>query len=115
MLAELTEVLAGLRVYPERMRANLDAGGGLAFSQAVLLALVEAGRSRDEAYAAVQRAAAAAWDEGGSFRVRLAEEPAVAETLTPGELEALFDPARYLRNLDGVFDRLTKLPVHEEG
>jgi adenylosuccinate lyase len=114
MLAELTEVLAGLRVYPERMRANLDAGGGLAFSQAVLLALVEAGRSRDEAYAAVQRAAAAAWDEGGSFRVRLAEEPAVAETLTPGELEALFDPARYLRNLDGVFDRLTKLPVHEE-
>ncbi|MFB3737801.1 MAG: adenylosuccinate lyase [Candidatus Velamenicoccus archaeovorus] len=115
LLAELADVLAGLRVDPEQMRANLEAGGGLAFSQAVLLALVEAGRPRDEAYAAVQRAAAAAWDEGASFHDRLAEDPVVAATLAPGELDALFDPARSLRNLDGVFDRLTKLPVHEEG
>lgn len=109
MLKELTWVLEGLVVYPERMRENLWFGGGLAFSQAVLLALVEAGLDREEAYAIVQRAAAAAWDEGASFRERVAAEPRVRELLAPEELEALFDPARYLRNLDVVFDRLAKL------
>ena len=70
MLAEMHEVLEGLEVYPERMRENLQVGGGLAFSQNVLLALVDAGLARDEAYAIVQTAAAAAWDEGASFRER---------------------------------------------
>ncbi|HEX9123664.1 MAG TPA: adenylosuccinate lyase [Actinomycetota bacterium] len=115
MLAELTDVLQDLRVYPDRMRTNLEAGGGLAFSQGVLLALVEAGLSRDAAYAAVQRAAGAAWDLGEDFRARLAEDPEVAGALTRDDLAALFDASRYLRNLDGVFDRLAKLPVREEG
>ena len=64
MLAETTEVLEGLHVFPERMRENLDVGGGIVFSQNVLLALVDAGMSRDDAYAIVQRAAASAWDQG---------------------------------------------------
>lgn len=109
MLKELTWVLEGLVVHPDRMRENLWFGDGLAFSQAVLLALVERGLPRDEAYAIVQRAAAAAWDEAASFRERVATEPRVRELLAPEELDALFDPARYLANLDVVFDRLAKL------
>jgi adenylosuccinate lyase len=112
MLSEMLEVLRGLEVYPERMRENLHVGGGLAFSQNVLLALVEAGLARDEAYSIVQTAAAAAWDEGASFRDLLAEDLRVRERI--GErLDELFDPAAALRNLDAVFDRLEKVEVRE--
>ena len=114
MLADLAEVLVSLRVYPERMRENLDAGGGLAYSQSVLLALVDAGLSRDDAYRIVQEAAAAAWDGEADFRTELTARAEVAERLSTDELEALFDPARYLRNLDVVFDRLAKLSVSED-
>jgi len=112
MLSEMREVLAGLEVFPERMRENLDVGGGLAFSQNVLLALVEAGSARDEAYSIVQTAAAAAWDEGASFRDRLAEDARVRERIGD-RLDELFDPAAALRNLDAVFDRLEKVEVRE--
>jgi adenylosuccinate lyase len=114
MLAELTVVLEGLEVFPERMRENLNAGGGLAYSQGVLLALVERGMPRDEAYRVVQAAAAKAWDEGKDFRAELAADPDVAPLLSAADLDALFDPERYLRNLDVVFDRLAKLTVGEE-
>jgi adenylosuccinate lyase len=113
MLAELTEVLEGLVVFPERMRENLEAGGGLAYSQRVLLALVERGLSRDDAYRAVQAAAAKAWDQGKEFRAELAADPEVARVFSADELGASFDAGWYLRNLDVVFDRLTKLPVSE--
>jgi adenylosuccinate lyase len=112
MLAEMLEVLQGLEVYPERMRKNLHVGGGLAFSQNVLLALVEAGLARDEAYSIVQMAAAAAWDDGASFRDRLAEDVRVRERIGD-RLDELFDPAAALRNLDVVFDRLEKVEVRE--
>jgi adenylosuccinate lyase len=112
MLAEMTEVLDGLVVYPERMRENLQVGGGLAFSQNVLLALVDAGLPRDEAYAIVQDAAATAWDDDASFRELVASDPRVRERL--GErLAELFDPAAALRNLDVVFDRLEKVEVRQ--
>ena len=75
MLRDLTWVLDGLRVFPERMRENLEVAGGVVYSQSVLLALVAAGLSRDEAYALVQSAAAQAWDEGASFRERLVADP----------------------------------------
>ena len=106
MLADLTEVLEGLRVFPERMRANLDLGGGLVCSQRVLLALVDRGWARDRAYGVVQRAAAAAWDEGASFREEIAADAEVASALTPTDLEACFDVRAQLGNLDGVFERL---------
>jgi adenylosuccinate lyase len=109
MMADLAWVLEGLVVYPERMRENLWSGGGLAFSQAVLLALVERGLLREEAYRIVQEAAAAAWDEGASFRERLEADPRVRQVLSAEELAGLFDPARYLARLDVVFDRLAKL------
>jgi adenylosuccinate lyase len=111
MLAELTDVLEGLCVFPDRMRANLDAEGGLAYSQTVLLALIDAGLARDDAYAIVQRAAAAAWDEGGDFREELRADPDVRRALPAAALEEAFDPVRALRNLDVVFDRLAKLDV----
>ena len=113
MLKDFTEVMEGLRVFPERMRENLDLGGGLVYSQSVLLALVDRGMAREEAYRIVQSAAAAAWDEGVSFRERLASDPDVARLLPRAELDDLFDPARSLRHLDVVFDRLAKLPVGE--
>ena len=112
MLVEATEVLDGLELYPERMRENLQVGGGLAFSQNVLLALVNAGMPRDEAYALVQTAAATAWDGGASFRDLIASEVRVRE-LIGDRLDELFDPARALRNLDVVFDRLEKVEVRE--
>ena len=112
MLAEMTEVLDGLVIYPERMRENLQVGGGLAFSQNVLLALVDAGLPRDEAYAIVQDAAATAWDDDASFRELVTSDPRVRERL--GErLDELFDPAAALRNLDVLFDRLEKVEVRQ--
>jgi adenylosuccinate lyase len=113
MLAETTWVLDGLLVDPARMESNLQARGGVAFSQSVLLALVEAGMARDVAYGIVQRAASAAWDEGTSFRDAVAADPDVGSHLSVAGLDDLLDPSRFLRNLGGVFDRLEKLPVEE--
>jgi adenylosuccinate lyase len=111
MLEEMTAVLDGIRVYPDRMLRNLETDGGLAFSQSVLLALVDAGSSRDDAYRIVQKAAAAAWDQDADFRGALGSNPEVQRLLTPEDLNALFDPARFLQNLGGVFAKLEKLPV----
>ena len=113
MLDDLTRVIDGLVVFPERMLENLDAHGGIASSQSVLLALVEAGLARDAAYRIVQRAAAAAWDEGASFRERIAVDPEVRAVLDEAAIVALFDPARFLRNLGPMFERLEKLPVED--
>ena len=114
MLRELTWVLEGLHVFPARMRENLETGGGIVYSQAVLLALVDAGMPRDEAYALVQRAAALAWDDARSFREALEADPAVAARLDVPALDRLFDPARSLANLGHVFEKLEKLPVEAE-
>jgi adenylosuccinate lyase len=111
MLRDLTWVLDGLIVFPDRMRENLEVGGGLVYSQAVLLTLVDAGLSREEAYALVQSAAARAWDEGASFREALEGDPEVGRRLDAATLDSLFDPRRSLVNLGGVFDKLEKLPV----
>jgi adenylosuccinate lyase len=111
MLAETVEILEGLVVYPQRMRENLDVGGGLAYSQNLLLALVDSGMSRNEAYAIVQRAAASAWDDGASFREMIASDPEVRERIRDS-LDELFDPPRALRHVDVVFDRLEKVEVN---
>jgi len=114
MLRDLTWVLDGLIVFPDRMRGNLETGGGLVYSQAVLLELVGAGLSRDEAYALVQSAAARAWDEGMSFREVLEADPEVGRRLYSATLDSLFDPRRSLVNIGGVFDKLEKLPAESE-
>ena len=113
MLDDLTRVVDGLVVFPERMRDNLDAHGGIAYSQSVLLALVDAGLTRDEAYRIVQGAAAAAWDDGASFREAISTDRDVRVALGDAGVAELFDPARFLRNLGPMFERLEKLPVEE--
>jgi adenylosuccinate lyase len=105
MAIQLRKVVEGLDVRPERMRQNLDAGGGVVYSQGVLLALVDSGMSREDAYAIVQDAAMRAIRGEGGFRTNLEANPAVAERL--GNLDSLFDPSRYLKDIDVVFDRLS--------
>ncbi len=115
MLDELTRVLDGLVIFPDRMRENLELHGGIAYSQSVLLALVEAGLSRDDAYRIVQRSAAAAWDHGASFRDAIAADPEVRAVLDDTALAGLFEPGRFLRNLGPMFERLEKLPASDDG
>jgi adenylosuccinate lyase len=105
MAEELTRVLAGLEVHPERMARNLGASGGIVYSQPVLLALVDAGMSREQAYGIVQRAAHRALDGDGGFRANLESEPAVM-TRIGDRMDAIFDPAGFLRHVDLAFDRL---------
>jgi adenylosuccinate lyase len=111
MLSLAEEVLGGLRVFPDRMRENLWASGGVVFSQQVLLALVEKGLTREAAYRAVQSAAAAAWDEGEDFRAALLANGEVGAAMTADELDHLLAPERYLQNLDAVFARVEKIEV----
>ncbi|MBA3426785.1 MAG: adenylosuccinate lyase [Rubrobacter sp.] len=108
MLRTVCRVLRGLDVDRERMLENLNLGGGIVFSGRVLLALVEAGMSRDDAYGIVQGAAMRAWDGEDGFRDLLAEDEEVRERLGP-DLEGLFDPVYAVRNTGVVFERVEEL------
>jgi len=105
-LVRATGLIDRLLVYPERMKANLDALGGLAFSQRILLALTQAGMSREAAYAAVQRNAMMVWREGGDFLERLAADPEVTAHLDRDRLRPLFDLAYYTKHVDTIFGRV---------
>ena len=109
MLHRLRELIEAMIVHPERMATNLAHTQGLIGSQAVLLALVERGVGRQEAYERVQRAAMAVWRGEGGFAERLAADEAVARLLSPQELNSLLDPAAALIHLDEVFERLDDL------
>ena len=102
-------VVENLKVFPDRMRENLESGGGLVYSQQVLLALIDRGMSREEAYRFVQGAAAAAWDKGKDFRTELLAREPVSKLISQPELQELFRPK--LEHLDAVFARLEKLEV----
>ncbi len=105
VLDKLKFVLSGLRVFPERMRANLESTGGLVYSQRVLLALTEATGSRETAYRIVQSHAMKTWEEGGTFLERLSADEEVRGFLSPEQLRDLFDPHHYLKNLDAIYER----------
>ncbi len=104
MLVKFTELIDNLLVDSERMQANLEATNGLVFSQAVLLALIESGRTRDEAYRIVQRNAMQCWDEGISLHQLLSEDPDV--DLGSTTLAVCFTTERFLRNSSVIFERL---------
>lgn len=106
MLRVMTRVIDQLIVYAEHMRRNLDITHGLVFSQRVLLALIEKGLSRQEAYDAVQRNAMRAWREEASFLDLLAQDEAVRKHLSESELRELFDYSYHLRYIDATFERL---------
>jgi adenylosuccinate lyase len=112
MLDRFTWLVEGLVVRADRMRRNLDAGHGLFFSQRLLLALVDSGLERDEAYRLVQRSAMRAWEEELDFRELVRADGEIADRL---DLEAVFDLAAFTRHVDTVFERLNALreePVH---
>jgi adenylosuccinate lyase len=113
-LVQCTRIIAGMRVYPERMMRNLDASFGLVFSQPVLLALVESGLTRDEAYRLVQRNAMKAWQDERPFRELLAVDADVTGALDPARLDACFDLKRALANVNRVFDALDALDALDE-
>jgi adenylosuccinate lyase len=102
-------LLAGLQVFPERMRANLDASHGLVFSQPVLLALVQGGLSRDDAYRIVQENAMRAWDEGRSFRSLLEADDRLGDAVH--RLDEAFDLNRSLRHVGRVFEELAAIEL----
>jgi adenylosuccinate lyase len=105
-LARMTAIIKGLVVYPERMRANLDRLGGLIHSQRVLLALTEAGVSREEAYALVQRNAMKVWETGGDFLEQLLADRDVARALPEKTLRAQFDLGYHTKHVDTIFARV---------
>jgi adenylosuccinate lyase len=109
MLDRFDWLVTGLVVHPERMRRNLDASHGLVFSQRLLLALVQAGLSRDDAYRLVQRNALAAWDEGRDFQELVASDPEIAALLDRQALADAFDLDDALRHVDTLFERLGAL------
>jgi adenylosuccinate lyase len=107
MVHTLHRLLAGLTVRPERMRRNLDLGGGVSFSQKVLLALVERGMSRDAAYRTVQAAAMAALAGEGAFRELLWQNPEVAARFaSEAEWAELFNLTPYFAHVDDIFARI---------
>jgi adenylosuccinate lyase len=105
MLHQMTRIVEGLQVYPERMRENMERSFGLMFSQRVLLRLAETGLPRQQAYEIVQGNAMRAWRERASFRSLLAADPEVTARLTSADLDACFDPTWYLRNVDAIYKR----------
>jgi adenylosuccinate lyase len=106
MLRRLKGLVAGLVVYPENMQRNLQRSGGIYFSQKVLLALVEAGLSREDAYARVQSNAMAVWAEGGWLPDRLAADPEVGGVLGATRVAELCDLAWYVRHARSVQARV---------
>jgi adenylosuccinate lyase len=112
MLDRFAWLVEGLRVFPERMRRNLDLSHGLFFSQRLLLALVESGLPRDEAYRLVQRHAMQAWEEENDFGELVRADSAISARV---DLSAVFDLDAYTRHVDTIFERLEALrkePAH---
>lgn len=106
MLDRLMQLLDGLQVYPQRMAANLNASGGLVFSQPLLLALVDAGCTREIAYATVQRLAMRAWEAGEDFRQLVEADPTLHAQLSKAAIAQAFDPRRQLRHVTHIFQRV---------
>ena len=106
MLVTLTNVVDKLLVYPERMKANLEASKGLIYSQAVLLALTKKGMTREKAYELVQRNAMKTWADAKTFKEFLLEDADVTKTLTRREVNALFDLGVHLRQVSNTFKKV---------
>ncbi len=107
MLHELTNLVSKLLIYPENMERNMNLYGGAIFSQSVLLALVDKGLTREDAYAIVQSCAHEAWNkDGGNFRSLVEADDRVTSQLSAEEIATCFDPHRQLKSLDLVYERL---------
>ena len=115
MLFVMTKVLEGLRIFPDRMRANIDSTHGVFFSQRVLLALVERGLPREQAYDIVQRAATESWERDAHFREAVWRSVEGSGAISKEDFWGLFQLGPFIRDLDAVFARLEKLDVGTKG
>jgi adenylosuccinate lyase len=114
MLGRITGVIDKLVVHPENMMKNVNLTGGLIYSQRLLLSLVETGMTREDAYAAVQRLAAMAWDEEKNFMELVRADDTITEHLSGDQLEEVFDPGWYIRHTDEIFARVFGDGVEKE-
>ena len=114
MLDRFAWLVEGMVVRTEQMRRNLELGRGLYFSQRLLLALVETGLSRDEAYRLVQGHAMRAWEEELDFPELVRADGEIGKRLDPAALDAIFDLGHYTRHVDTVFERLAAITTKEE-
>ena len=105
-LARLSDVVEKLVIYPEAIARNLAATGGLIFSQRVLLALTQAGVSRENAYEIIQRNAMKVWKDGGQLLDRLKQDKDVTTRIDGKDIEALFDMAYHTKHIDTIFKRV---------
>jgi adenylosuccinate lyase len=108
ILQKATGLIEGLVVYPERMLENLNATRGLIFSGQLLLALTNAGISREDAYELVQRNAMKVWDEGKDFLTLVKSDDDIKAKLSAAVIERVFSLDHYLRNIDSIFERVFK-------
>jgi len=106
MIHQVNYIISNLHVIPENMLNNIQKTNGLVFSQRVLLALIDKGLSREEAYDLVQNAAQTTWEKGESFYQVLRKKEKVKEYLTEKELEECFEPGYYLQKIDHIYKRL---------
>jgi len=106
MLNRLKGILERLHVYPKRMKENMEKSYGLFNSQRVLLALIDKGISRENAYDIVQRAAMKSWKTETHFKKLLKKDREVRKYLSAGELDSIFDLRYYLKNIDYIFERV---------
>ncbi|MEA1913405.1 MAG: adenylosuccinate lyase [candidate division WOR-3 bacterium] len=106
MLKKLSFVLKNLNIYPENIRRNLGKTKGLIYSQNVLIALLDKGKSREEAYRIVQENAMKVWKGKENFKESLNSDTRLKNFFTPEELDSLFDPSSYLKNEDKIYKRV---------
>ncbi|GBD97486.1 MAG TPA: adenylosuccinate lyase [Nitrospirae bacterium] len=108
MLVRLTGILRGIRVYPERMKENIDRSCGLFCSQRVLLQLTEKGLSRENAYRLVQKRAMQSWEQRKPFKDLLKKDRLIKKYLSDDEIDALFDLKFYTKNVNYIYKRVFK-------
>jgi adenylosuccinate lyase len=108
MLARLTKILRGLNVYPGRMLENINKSFGLYNSQRVMLALIEKGMSRENAYQFVQRSAMESWSRKKDFKEILKEDKEIKQYLSSNEITKLFNLSYYTKNVNYIFRRVFK-------
>jgi adenylosuccinate lyase len=106
MLAKAKWLIDGMRVYPERMRRNLESTRGLIFSGQLLLDLAAAGMLREEAYKVVQAHAMESWENEGDFRAVVGNDPKILSFLSVEEIQRAFSVERQLTNVDRIFARV---------
>jgi len=106
MLARLTRIIKGLRVYPEKMRENMELTRGLYHSQGLMLRLIEKGLSRQEAYSTVQRRAMEAWEEGKDFLALVRSDETIRKFLSEEEIKEVFSLKYHLEHVNFIFGRV---------